>query len=277
LIVVSLTSLSKKLIKYSTFIPHPSSTGTPQTSLLSSQDQKAGPEEQVFPVRYVSPESFVAGLENALVGDLENSNRNAQNRNASSLENKNDASSSSLENKNEASRNANGSDEKKVADAGKGGEDAKASAADEKIAEATKEGDATEEQLRKELTRKSYSILQLADLDQMTQQIGNRSIGNSERSTSYNISSSSTMGLLPLRKPLLTKRSKRCSYSGRIVVKPQINPCSLPPFQKENSAPKFIPRVQFSVRKTVVDVMDSWKEKVGRELHRAKKMGNQLF
>merc|ERR1712224_129685 len=88
--------------------------------------------------------------------------------------------------------------------------------------------------------------------------------------------------LLPVRKPLLTKRSRRCRLAstgntskeepaqtfqrssstssrkprvevvaqpqvdsglcGKIVVKPQINPCSNPPFQKNNAAVLFIPR-----------------------------------
>lgn len=83
-------------------------------------------------------------------------------------------------------------------------------------------------------------------------------------------------GLLPVRKPLLTKRSRRCRLApkgdslhdaqrqssmasglktsgggqsgggasgrqcGKIVVKPQINPCSNPPFQKNNTAVAFI-------------------------------------
>lgn len=85
-------------------------------------------------------------------------------------------------------------------------------------------------------------------------------------------------GLLPVRKPLLTKRSRRCRLAavgprpsmnsrqesrtnsgvtrkaedshkggdsrqcGKIVVKPQINPCSNPPFQKNNAATTIIPR-----------------------------------
>jgi len=90
--------------------------------------------------------------------------------------------------------------------------------------------------------------------------------------------------LLPVRKPLLTKRSRRCRLArkenaaaaaggkssvvsrstssltrsgarieepsasgpkgqcGKMVVKPQINPCSNPPFQKNNTAVSFIPR-----------------------------------
>mmetsp|Transcript_16921 Transcript_16921/g.36416 ORF Transcript_16921/g.36416 Transcript_16921/m.36416 type:complete len:878 (-) Transcript_16921:61-2694(-) len=64
--------------------------------------------------------------------------------------------------------------------------------------------------------------------------------------------------LAPIRKPLLTKRSRRCrlmiAASAKadpnaprrqckaIVIKPQINPCSIPPFQKENVALKFVPR-----------------------------------
>lgn len=86
--------------------------------------------------------------------------------------------------------------------------------------------------------------------------------------------------LLPVRKPLLTKRARRCRLAGRedasgtasaprqnssltrrqqaqtassqsqsdericnkIVVKPQINPCSNPPFQKNNTAVMFVPR-----------------------------------
>eukprot|EP00927_Polykrikos_kofoidii_P046562 TRINITY_DN40763_c0_g1_i1.p1 TRINITY_DN40763_c0_g1~~TRINITY_DN40763_c0_g1_i1.p1 ORF type:complete len:715 (+),score=124.79 TRINITY_DN40763_c0_g1_i1:129-2273(+) len=67
--------------------------------------------------------------------------------------------------------------------------------------------------------------------------------------------------LLPIRKPLLTKRSRRCRLPskgelegrakfadeqnkpcGKIVVKPQINPCSNPPFQKNNIAVAFVPK-----------------------------------
>eukprot|EP00397_Hematodinium_sp_SG-2012_P039337 GEMP01042931.1.p1 GENE.GEMP01042931.1~~GEMP01042931.1.p1 ORF type:complete len:564 (+),score=100.35 GEMP01042931.1:114-1805(+) len=51
-------------------------------------------------------------------------------------------------------------------------------------------------------------------------------------------------GVLPVRKPLHTKRSRRCNECHRIVIKPQINPSSFPPFQKENVAIKFIPRCQ---------------------------------
>jgi len=64
-----------------------------------------------------------------------------------------------------------------------------------------------------------------------------------------------TWSLLPMRQPLLTKRSRRCRLNivgdepgaetkvcGRIVVKPHINPCSNPPFQKNNVAVSFIPR-----------------------------------
>lgn len=71
-----------------------------------------------------------------------------------------------------------------------------------------------------------------------------------------------TWALLPLRKPLLTKRSRRCRLLVKgsekdekvmaqpatmkackgIVVKPQINPCSNPAFQKNNVAVAFIPR-----------------------------------
>merc|ERR1712061_26165 len=70
-----------------------------------------------------------------------------------------------------------------------------------------------------------------------------------------------TWALLPVRKPLLTKRSRRCRLLARstardtdpnnpapsrickgIVVKPQINPCSNPPFQKNNAAVHFVPR-----------------------------------
>jgi len=70
-----------------------------------------------------------------------------------------------------------------------------------------------------------------------------------------------TWALLPVRKALLTKRSRRCLLSRRgevgegaglfreatpckgIVVKPQINPCSNPPFQKNNAAVHFVPRI----------------------------------
>lgn len=67
--------------------------------------------------------------------------------------------------------------------------------------------------------------------------------------------------LLPVRKPLLTKRARRCrllvktaggkdeaagatgqKVCRQLVVKPQINPCSNPPFQKNNVAVAFIPR-----------------------------------
>jgi len=81
-----------------------------------------------------------------------------------------------------------------------------------------------------------------------------------------------TWSMMPVRKPLLTKRSRRCrcpakdgtdspartsagassagasgvqgarQQCGRIVVKPQINPCSNPPFQKNNVAIQFIPK-----------------------------------
>lgn len=72
-----------------------------------------------------------------------------------------------------------------------------------------------------------------------------------------------TWALLPVRKPLLTKRSRRCRLTRNvgsieegeppseqcpgkackgIVVKPQINPCSNPPFQKNNVAVSFVPR-----------------------------------
>lgn len=60
--------------------------------------------------------------------------------------------------------------------------------------------------------------------------------------------------LLPLRKPLLTKRSRRCKLlvqTGEdgtsskackgLVVKPQINPCANPAFQKNNVAVNFVP------------------------------------
>lgn len=58
--------------------------------------------------------------------------------------------------------------------------------------------------------------------------------------------------LLPLRKPLLTKRSRRCKLlkmgeDGQskackgLVVKPQINPCANPAFQKNNVAVNFVP------------------------------------
>eukprot|EP00929_Paragymnodinium_shiwhaense_P009316 TRINITY_DN113444_c0_g1_i1.p1 TRINITY_DN113444_c0_g1~~TRINITY_DN113444_c0_g1_i1.p1 ORF type:complete len:776 (-),score=213.47 TRINITY_DN113444_c0_g1_i1:356-2683(-) len=74
--------------------------------------------------------------------------------------------------------------------------------------------------------------------------------------------------LCPVRKPLLTKRSRRCRLPpkpgqeveersgvgspadpggqkcGKIVVKPQINPCSNPPFQKNNFAMAFIPNIK---------------------------------
>jgi hypothetical protein len=86
--------------------------------------------------------------------------------------------------------------------------------------------------------------------------------------------------MLPVRKPLLTKRSRRCRLASKqgvsirmsqrnaslnvggmqpikelssasdskgrcskVVIKPQINPCSNPPFQKNNAAVLFIPRV----------------------------------
>lgn len=70
-----------------------------------------------------------------------------------------------------------------------------------------------------------------------------------------------TWALLPVRKPLLTKRSRRCLLNKKgetgdgaglfreptpckgIVVKPQINPCSNPPFQKNNAAVHFVPRI----------------------------------
>lgn len=59
--------------------------------------------------------------------------------------------------------------------------------------------------------------------------------------------------LLPLRKPLLTKRSRRCKLLSPgetseaktckgLVVKPQINPCANPPFQKNSVAMNFVPR-----------------------------------
>ncbi|CAK8996131.1 Uncharacterized protein SCF082_LOCUS4654 [Durusdinium trenchii] len=66
--------------------------------------------------------------------------------------------------------------------------------------------------------------------------------------------------LLPIRKPLLTKRSRRCKLNCKpgmdsgaqdataaktcrgLVVKPQINPCANPPFQKNNVAVNFVPR-----------------------------------
>ncbi|CAJ1406500.1 unnamed protein product [Effrenium voratum] len=62
--------------------------------------------------------------------------------------------------------------------------------------------------------------------------------------------------LLPVRKPLLTKRSRRCKLlvpeakEGKenlkpckgLVVKPQINPCANPPFQKNSMAVSFVPR-----------------------------------
>jgi len=68
--------------------------------------------------------------------------------------------------------------------------------------------------------------------------------------------------LLPVRKPLMTKRSRKCrlmTVRGKgeteeqqapteknaclgTVVKPQINPCSIPPFQKNNMAVSFVPR-----------------------------------
>lgn len=58
--------------------------------------------------------------------------------------------------------------------------------------------------------------------------------------------------LLPIRKPLLTKRSRRCKLlktgeNGQskackgLVVKPQINPCANPAFQKNNVAVNFVP------------------------------------
>jgi len=71
-----------------------------------------------------------------------------------------------------------------------------------------------------------------------------------------------TWSLLPVRKPLMTKRSRKCrllTLRGKgdsveqqsptekdaclgTVVKPQINPCSIPPFQKNNMAVSFVPR-----------------------------------
>ena len=59
--------------------------------------------------------------------------------------------------------------------------------------------------------------------------------------------------LLPIRKPLLTKRSRRCKLPCKpessdakacrgLVVKPQINPCANPPFQKNSVAVSFVPR-----------------------------------
>jgi len=71
-----------------------------------------------------------------------------------------------------------------------------------------------------------------------------------------------TWTLLPVRKPLMTKRSRKCrllTVRGKgdseeqqtptdkdaclgTVVKPQINPCSIPPFQKNNMAISFVPR-----------------------------------
>eukprot|EP00438_Fugacium_kawagutii_P020399 Skav222025 [mRNA] locus=scaffold2914:84138:89249:+ [translate_table: standard] len=57
--------------------------------------------------------------------------------------------------------------------------------------------------------------------------------------------------LLPLRKPLLTKRSRRCKLliadseektCKGLVVKPQINPCANPAFQKNSVAVNFVPR-----------------------------------
>ncbi|CAD7964013.1 unnamed protein product [Amoebophrya sp. A25] len=56
--------------------------------------------------------------------------------------------------------------------------------------------------------------------------------------------------LFPLRKPLLTKRSRRSRYTNRIVVKPQVNPCSVPPFQKENIAGRFLPHLAVSAKRT---------------------------
>lgn len=57
---------------------------------------------------------------------------------------------------------------------------------------------------------------------------------------------------LPARRGLLTRRSRRCRLRPRdaaaddvcnqLVVKPQINPCSNPPFQKNNVALSFIAR-----------------------------------
>ncbi|CAE7440240.1 unnamed protein product [Symbiodinium necroappetens] len=62
--------------------------------------------------------------------------------------------------------------------------------------------------------------------------------------------------LLPVRKPLLTKRSRRCklvckpageSEAAKIckglVVKPKINPCANPPFQKNSVASAILPRI----------------------------------
>ena len=61
--------------------------------------------------------------------------------------------------------------------------------------------------------------------------------------------------LLPVRKPLLTKRSRRCKLlctaAGEaemakvckgLVVKPKINPCANPPFQKNSVASAIVPR-----------------------------------
>ena len=62
--------------------------------------------------------------------------------------------------------------------------------------------------------------------------------------------------LLPVRKPLLTKRSRRCKLlctpdgdsevakvCKGLVVKPKINPCANPPFQKNSIAASILPRV----------------------------------
>ena len=61
--------------------------------------------------------------------------------------------------------------------------------------------------------------------------------------------------LLPVRKPLLTKRSRRCKLLHAatesepikvckgLVVKPKINPCANPPFQKNSVAATIVPRI----------------------------------
>eukprot|EP00743_Colponemidia_sp_Colp-15_P006239 GILK01006711.1.p1 GENE.GILK01006711.1~~GILK01006711.1.p1 ORF type:complete len:469 (+),score=68.02 GILK01006711.1:122-1408(+) len=54
---------------------------------------------------------------------------------------------------------------------------------------------------------------------------------------------SSLSELYPSRKQLLTRRSRRCRVCTRFVVKPEINPCAVPPFKKNNIAMSFIPRV----------------------------------
>ncbi|CEM33987.1 unnamed protein product [Vitrella brassicaformis CCMP3155] len=64
-----------------------------------------------------------------------------------------------------------------------------------------------------------------------------------QRTRCINEEAHTLSGLIPSRKPLLTKRSRRCRQCTRYVVKPQINPCSTPPFQKQNIAWLYVPRV----------------------------------